>query len=59
MNYALGVPKGMRAVLEERGINTRGLKADDLREILCSHPDFQTQKSTIEQFLVEVHLLSL
>ena len=29
MNYALGVPKGMRAVLEEQGINTRGIKADD------------------------------
>ena len=53
MNYALGVPKGMRAVLEERGINTRGMKADDSREVLRSHPDFQNQRSVIERFLVE------
>ena len=29
-----GVQKGMRTVLEERGINTRGLNADKLRQIL-------------------------
>ena len=27
--YALGVPKGMRVILEERGMNTWGIKADD------------------------------
>lgn len=29
-----GVPKGLRIVLEERGINTRGMNAEQMREIL-------------------------
>ena len=53
MNYSLGVPKGMRAALEERGINTRNMNADKMREVLGSHPDFKNEKSTIERFLGE------
>ena len=53
MNYALRVPKGMRAVLEEQGINTRHMIADQMREVLSSHPDFKNEMSTIERFLVE------
>lgn len=53
MNYSLGVPKGMRAVLEERGINTQNMNADKMREVLGSHPDFKNEKSTIERFLGE------
>ena len=53
MNNAHGIPKGMRLVLEERGINTRNMKADDMRDILSSHPDFQNEKSMIEHFLFE------
>ena len=49
----MGVPKGMRAVLEERGINTRNMNADKMREVLGSHPDFKNEKSTIERFLGE------
>ena len=41
MNSALGVPKRMRLVLQERGIDTTGLKAEDMREILKSHEDFK------------------
>ena len=53
MNYALGVPKGLRVVLEERGVNTRGMKADQMRDILGSHPDFKYEKSLVERFLME------
>ena len=53
MNYALGVPKGMRVVLEERGISTHHMVADQIREVLNSHPDFKNEKSMIERFLVE------
>jgi len=35
MNYALGVPKGIRVVLE-RGISTHHMAADQLREVLKS-----------------------
>ena len=38
MNYALGVAKGMRVVLEERGIDTRNLNAEKMRKVLASHP---------------------
>ena len=53
MNYSLGIPKGMRAILEERGVNTRGMNADKMQEVLSSHPDFKNEKSSIERFLEE------
>lgn len=40
MNYAIETPKGLRAILEESGINTRGMNAKQMREILDSHEDF-------------------
>ena len=53
MNYELGVPKGMRVVLEERGINTQNMNAEQMRAVLGSHPDFKNEKSSVERFLVE------
>ena len=54
MHYNLGkIPKGMRQILEERGVNTRGMKAEQMREVLGSHPDFKNEKSSIERFLLE------
>ena len=53
MNFSLGVPKGMRRVLEERGVDTRSMKADEMRAALGSHPDFKNEKSSIERFLIE------
>ena len=46
-----GVPKGMKQVLEERGINTGTLKADEMRVILANHDDFRAKKTIIEHFL--------
>lgn len=53
MNYAIGIPKGLRVVLEERDVDTRGMNADQMRAILGSHPDFKGEKSTVERFLTE------
>ena len=53
MNYALGIPKGLRVILEERGIDTRKMNAEEMRRVLGSHPDFKHEKSTIERFLTE------
>ncbi len=53
MNYSLGIPKGMRVVLEERGIDTRKMNGDKMREILGTHLDFKSEKASIERFLVE------
>lgn len=41
MNYAIGIPKGLRVVLEEQGIDTSGMNGDKMREVLGSHPDFK------------------
>ena len=46
-----GVSKGMKQVLEERGINTGTLKADDMQVILANHDDFRAEKTIIEHFL--------
>ena len=49
----LGAPKGLRVVLEERGVNTHKMTAENMREILGSHPDFVNEKSSVERFLSE------
>ena len=52
MYFNLGmIPKGMQQVLEERGVNAHGMKADKMRDILGSHPDFTKEKSSVERFL--------
>lgn len=40
-----GVPKGMKQTLEERGIHTSTLHADDMRIILANHEDFRMEKT--------------
>ena len=47
-----GRPKGMKMVLEERGINTRRMNADDMRVVLSNHEDFRTEKTIVEHYLV-------
>ena len=46
-----GVPKGLSKVLEERGINTERMLADDMRVVLANHEDFRTEKTLVEHFL--------
>ena len=46
------VAKGMKRVLEERGINTVSLRADDMRKILSNHDDLKYGK-TILKYLTE------
>ena len=53
MNYALGIPKGLRVIVEERGVNTKGMNSNKMREVLGSFPDFKNEKSRIERFLTE------
>ena len=40
MNFAVGVPKGMRRVLEEWGVVTPSKEVEEMCAILGSHPDF-------------------
>lgn len=53
MVFSDGTPKGMKAVLQERGIDTTGLVADKMREILKKHSDFRDEKSLIETLLIK------
>ena len=48
-----GILKGLRVVLQEKGVNTHGMNADQRTEILGSHPDFRNEKSLVEPFLME------
>ena len=47
------VAKGLKVVLEERGVSTVGKGADWMRETLPKHSDFRDEKSMIEGMLVE------
>ena len=47
------VAKGLKMVLEERGVSTAGKSADWMREILAKHSDFRDEKSMIEQMLIQ------
>ena len=45
----------MKLVLEERGVDTRKMKADDMRIVLGNHHDFKHGKTALEYFLHEKH----
>ena len=53
MNFNIGIPKGLRVVLQERGVDTSGMNAQQMREVLGSHADFRNEKSRIERYLFE------
>ena len=46
-----GRPKGMKRVLEERGINTSKMSGDDMRIVLANHDDFKTEKTIVKHLL--------
>ncbi len=54
-----GTPKGMKMVLEERGINTRRITAPGMRKLLSDMKDFKEQKSLVEELILSKgHLFS-
>ena len=48
MNSSLGIPKGMKQVLEERGINTGTLNG---KQILKNHDEFRNEKPRVISYL--------
>ena len=46
-----GTPKGMRQVLEERGVNVAGMKAADMRKALGDMDDFSFEKTKVETYI--------
>ena len=53
MNFRDGTPKGLKKILEERGIDTTRMKKEDMQAVLGSHADFRYEKSRIENLLIE------
>lgn len=51
MTFSDGTPKGMKAVLEERGINTRTLVVDDMRQILSNYEYFLSEQPKVISYL--------
>ena len=46
-----GQAKGMKLVLQERGVDTTGMKADAMRAKLKTYSDFKNQKTILEEFI--------
>ena len=46
-----GRAKGMKIVLEERGIDTSGMKAADMRLVLGNHADFKHENTALEHLM--------
>ena len=46
-----GIPKGMKLVLEERGIDTSGMNARKMREVLGAHSDFVNVTTLVEELV--------
>ena len=46
-----GVPKGMKIILKERGINTMGMNAHDMRQKLKTFDDFKHIKTLLEEYV--------
>ena len=46
-------PKGMKKVLEERGVNVSKMKAEDMRQALQSMNDFKYEKTKVENLLLD------
>ena len=40
-----------RTVLEERGVNTTGMRAKEMRDLLKTYADFKEQKTLLEEYI--------
>ena len=50
MCFPDGTPKGMKVVLEERGINTSSLIGPQMQVILANHDDFRSESPKSSRF---------
>ena len=49
--FSDGTPKGMRQVLNERGVDTKGMKAADMRKALREMHDFKYKMMKVEHLV--------
>ena len=48
-----GLPKSIELVLQERGVETKGMNAAKMRETLSKFPNFANQETMVEQKVQE------
>jgi hypothetical protein len=53
MNFELGVPKGMRLILQERGVDVTGMGAEKMRSVLAEMGRFKHERCLVEHYLRE------
>ena len=53
LNFADGTPKGMNRVLLERGVDTTGMKGEDMKRVFSQHYDFTNEKCHLEHMIIE------
>ena len=46
-----GTPKGMKMVLQERGVDVKGMNAEKMREKLNTYSEFSTQKNILVELV--------
>lgn len=46
-----GIPKGLKLVLEERGVDTRKMKQEDMIAKLSEFPDFKNERNKVARLL--------
>ena len=51
MVFPDGTPKGMRKILEERGVDLTGMKTDDMRRRLKEMSDFKYENTKVETYI--------
>ena len=51
-NFSIAGPNGLRVVLEERGVNTHRMRAEEMRHIHASHADLKNEMTRMERFVV-------
>ena len=49
-----GVPKGLKLVLEERGVNTTNMVKEDMIKVLSEFQDFREERPAVYTYLVRV-----
>ena len=54
-----GTPKGLKMVLEERGVNVRKMKRDEMVAKLSSFDDFKNEKNKVQRLLVRFEIQAL
>ena len=48
-----GQPKGMKLILQERGVDTTGMRAADMRLVLANHENFKYEKTALKCLMQE------